>query len=88
MLLQLQRKWIDVFHLTLFFILQVGLGNVGRFPHTAYEKGGGALIMPYIIVFLTIRRPCYLNLTKSNQLKAELNFLVKPLRMKFNLTKL
>ena len=77
MLLQLQRKWIDVFHLTLFFILQVGLGNVGRFPHTAYEKGGGALIMP-----------CYLNLTKSNQLKAELNLLVKPLRMKFISTKL
>ena len=39
--------------------LSVGLGNIWRFPFTAYENGGGAFLIPYIIVLLIIGRPMY-----------------------------
>uniref|UniRef100_A0A1E1WV88 Transporter n=1 Tax=Pectinophora gossypiella TaxID=13191 RepID=A0A1E1WV88_PECGO len=37
----------------------VGLGNVWRFPFVAYQNGGGAFIIPYIIVLLLVGKPMY-----------------------------
>ncbi|XP_060802920.1 sodium-dependent nutrient amino acid transporter 1 [Amyelois transitella] len=37
----------------------VGLGNVWRFPFIAYQNGGGAFLIPYIIVLLVIGKPMY-----------------------------
>ncbi|KAH8292710.1 hypothetical protein KR018_004084, partial [Drosophila ironensis] len=39
--------------------VSVGLGNVWRFPFTAYENGGGAFLIPYIIVLFMIGKPMY-----------------------------
>lgn len=37
----------------------VGLGNIWRFPFTAYENGGGAFLIPYVIVLFVIGKPMY-----------------------------
>lgn len=37
----------------------VGLGNVWRFPHTAYENGGGAFVIAYLIVLFIVGKPLY-----------------------------
>ena len=39
--------------------MSVGIGNFYRFPFTAYENGGGAFLIPYIIVLLLIGKPIY-----------------------------
>ena len=39
--------------------MSVGLGNVWRFPYTAYENGGLVFLIPYIIVSFLIGKPLY-----------------------------
>ncbi|KAM7342265.1 sodium-dependent nutrient amino acid transporter 1-like [Cochliomyia hominivorax] len=39
--------------------LSVGLGNVWRFPFVALENGGGAFLIPYIIVLFLVGKPIY-----------------------------
>lgn len=39
--------------------MSVGLGNVWRFPFTALDNGGGAFLLPYLIVLFIIGRPLY-----------------------------
>lgn len=39
--------------------LSVGIGNIWRFPFTAYENGGGAFVIPYLVVLVFIGRPMY-----------------------------
>ncbi|XP_046589864.1 sodium-dependent nutrient amino acid transporter 1 [Neodiprion lecontei] len=37
----------------------VGLGNIWRFPYTAYQNGGGAFLIPYVIVLFVVGKPFY-----------------------------
>lgn len=39
--------------------LSVGLGNIWRFPFIALDNGGGAFVIPYIIVLVLIGKPVY-----------------------------
>ncbi|EDW77462.2 uncharacterized protein Dwil_GK18075, isoform B [Drosophila willistoni] len=39
--------------------MSVGLGNVWRFPFTALDNGGGAFLIPYLVVLFVIGKPIY-----------------------------
>lgn len=39
--------------------MNVGLGNIWRFPFVAYENGGGAFLIPYLTVLIILGRPMY-----------------------------
>ena len=55
-----KQKWSNSTELLLSIIsMSVGLGNVWRFPYTAYENGGGAFLFPYILLVTLISRPLY-----------------------------
>ncbi|XP_050737516.1 sodium-dependent nutrient amino acid transporter 1-like isoform X2 [Eriocheir sinensis] len=55
-----RQQWSHPFEFLLSCIaMSVGLGNVWRFPTTAFENGGGAFLVPYFIVLIFIGKPVY-----------------------------
>lgn len=55
-----RQQWDDPMEFLMSCIsMSVGLGNVWRFPFTAYENGGGAFLIPYICVLMLVGRPLY-----------------------------
>ncbi|CAG7785629.1 unnamed protein product [Allacma fusca] len=55
-----REKWANkVEFIMVSLSVAVGVGNVWRFPFTAYENGGGAFLIPYLIVKMLIAQPLY-----------------------------
>ncbi|XP_077294962.1 sodium-dependent nutrient amino acid transporter 1-like [Arctopsyche grandis] len=55
-----RAKWTKSIEFLLSCIaMSVGLGNIWRFPYTAYKNGGGAFLIPYILVLFLVAKPIY-----------------------------
>ncbi|XP_071521550.1 sodium-dependent nutrient amino acid transporter 1-like [Panulirus ornatus] len=55
-----REKWANPREFLLSCIaMTVGVGNVWRFPFVALENGGGAFLIPYILVLIFIGKPLY-----------------------------
>ncbi|XP_058054990.1 sodium-dependent nutrient amino acid transporter 1-like [Anopheles bellator] len=55
-----REKWNNNIEFTLSCIAySVGFGNIWKFPYTALDNGGGAFLVPYLIVLFVIGRPLY-----------------------------
>ncbi|XP_035794368.1 sodium-dependent nutrient amino acid transporter 1-like [Anopheles albimanus] len=55
-----RAKWTSDIEFTLSCIAySVGFGNIWKFPYTALDNGGGAFLLPYLIVLFVIGRPLY-----------------------------
>ncbi|XP_014609957.1 PREDICTED: sodium-dependent nutrient amino acid transporter 1-like [Polistes canadensis] len=39
--------------------MSIGFGNIWRFPFTAYKNGGGAFLIPYVILLFLVGKPFY-----------------------------
>lgn len=54
-------RWNNSFEFLLSIIsMSVGMGNFYRFPFVAYQNGGGAFLIPYVLVLTFVGRPMYL----------------------------
>ncbi|XP_064484813.1 sodium- and chloride-dependent glycine transporter 1-like [Ornithodoros turicata] len=55
-----REKWDNKVEFVLSCIgLSVGLGNVWRFPYIAFNNGGGAFLVPYVVLMIVVGRPMY-----------------------------
>ncbi|KAK8763697.1 hypothetical protein V5799_033692, partial [Amblyomma americanum] len=39
--------------------MSIGLGNIWRFPYVAYSNGGGAFLLPYLIIMTVVGRSMF-----------------------------
>jgi len=55
-----RQQWTNPLEFLLSCVaMSVGLGNIWRFPFVAYQNGGGAFLIPYLIVLLLVSRPLF-----------------------------
>ena len=52
----------------------VGLGNICRFPYLTYENGGGAFVIPYMIMLLLVGIPIVFMETSLGQYSGKVMF--------------